>query len=859
MGNRIWTQDPNGNVIFADYDLRQQRVKDYFAEAYDTDIATTQSNATKRVDYQYTTAGRDSTTIRYDNNGITPLEITAQVHDAYGRLYQVGEWLGGLWATTQFEYDYAAGFDPNNDGVLYQIKITDPESKVTYRQLDHAGRLTRVLYPSNDYEEMKYDGTGVLDSKAVWDGGVKKWITYDYDTYGRRTKTTYPDTGYVEFEYDGFGRKVKFTDSRNSNDKLGGTHTTSYDYDPLGQLTSLTDYEGNVFTYDYRADGQSERVKVKDDQNDTFYSLDRYYDSLNRLSYLYEPTKLLGEAIPVVLYFDSRGNREVLDVNLLGNPSDDLFKQSYSYNIKNELIGYSISALNGPTAPSFTFENVQRDGLGRLTDADESLSKAAGGSVTHVMDYSYDTRSQLTDASMTNVGGSTWTGDYTYHDDGNREKRDINGDVTNYQYDGDHITSAGGQTLDYDLNGNQTQGLQVDIEYTWDNRVRQITLGSTTLSYKYDDMGLRVYREIDDGSTIKKTHLLWDYSADVPRLIAEVDADTGNVERTYLHVGYQAVAVYEGEQVDPLTTRYFLLSDRLGSVRLVVDKTGTIKNRYTYTPYGEETTAETEVSVDQPFQFTGQYLEEDVQLYAFNARMYDPNLAVFLTHDPVRGEFSEPLTLHRYLYTLNDPINNFDPTGEFTLLGTLGTTAKWAGRAWSAYDTANTIKGYAQMLKDGIGLQQVMLSIAADVAVDRLGGKVFEKALQGVSTVVKGISKRLRKTKGHHLVPKWAGGNPRQWLTTNITDTQHIELESAIKKRMNEKFDLQIGGRGGSYDDIMEVFGDNPDLQTKVFAELADIYDEFDHKWPDANLREGFLHNINNTVTGTMHGFDMPN
>lgn len=43
--------------------------------------------------------------------------------------------------------------------------------------------------------------------------------------------------------------------------------------------------------------------------------------------------------------------------------------------------------------------------------------------------------------------------------------------------------------------------------------------------------------------------------------------------------------------------------------------------------------------------------------------MYDPQLMRFTGRDPVRGKYSEPLTLHRYLYCNNNSINMVDPDG----------------------------------------------------------------------------------------------------------------------------------------------------------------------------------------------------
>lgn len=63
--------------------------------------------------------------------------------------------------------------------------------------------------------------------------------------------------------------------------------------------------------------------------------------------------------------------------------------------------------------------------------------------------------------------------------------------------------------------------------------------------------------------------------------------------------------------------------------------------------------------------FTGQYYDSEIDQYYLRARQYDPLLARFTARDPVLGKFKEPLTLHTYLYCLNDPVNCSDASGEF--------------------------------------------------------------------------------------------------------------------------------------------------------------------------------------------------
>jgi len=97
-----------------------------------------------------------------------------------------------------------------------------------------------------------------------------------------------------------------------------------------------------------------------------------------------------------------------------------------------------------------------------------------------------------------------------------------------------------------------------------------------------------------------------------------------------------------------------------------------VKNRYSYKPFGELFEAagedETEEYVSNPFKFTSQYHDHEINECYLRARMYDPMIHRFTSRDPVCGKFKEPMTLHVYLYCLNDPINRIDPEGKLSAL-----------------------------------------------------------------------------------------------------------------------------------------------------------------------------------------------
>jgi len=72
-----------------------------------------------------------------------------------------------------------------------------------------------------------------------------------------------------------------------------------------------------------------------------------------------------------------------------------------------------------------------------------------------------------------------------------------------------------------------------------------------------------------------------------------------------------------------------------------------------------------EETITNPHRYSGQYFDSELNQYYLRARQYDPHIARFTARDPVFGKFREPLTLHVYLYCLNDPINRVDPEGTY--------------------------------------------------------------------------------------------------------------------------------------------------------------------------------------------------
>ena len=101
-------------------------------------------------------------------------------------------------------------------------------------------------------------------------------------------------------------------------------------------------------------------------------------------------------------------------------------------------------------------------------------------------------------------------------------------------------------------------------------------------------------------------------------------------------------------------------ADRLGSVRVLTDDTGTVTDTYRYYESGLPTASSG--SSDQPFRFTGEPTDPTGLSY-LRARYYDPTLGRFLARDTWAGNPQECQTLNRYAYALNDPTTRVDPSG----------------------------------------------------------------------------------------------------------------------------------------------------------------------------------------------------
>jgi RHS repeat-associated protein len=249
----------------------------------------------------------------------------------------------------------------------------------------------------------------------------------------------------------------------------------------------------------------------------------------------------------------------------------------------------------------------------------------------------------------------------------------------------------------------------------------------------------------------------------------EIEPASGNIMKTYIYGNSEVLAQHDG---DTSADRYFYLHDRLGSVRLVIDDSGAVKNTYTYEPFGEMLATECTETTENPFKFTGQYFDSEIEEYYLRARQYNPRIGRFTSRDAVFGKSHQPLNLHKYIYCANDPVNRVDFGGRsfWNIFGAL--SAGTAVHSAAIYTVATGVWYDNDTLIDtGIFMEQLVApAMYAGAALGPLLPKVpgaLTKAAVGIwEGVTAGVS---AVSGGATAVAKglsyWAMANPYEFVS----------------------------------------------------------------------------------------------
>ncbi|GAA3518550.1 RHS repeat-associated protein [Streptosporangium album] len=191
--------------------------------------------------------------------------------------------LGGV---TKFDY-----VDPDGpQGGIIHATVTDPLQHATTYVLDAYGRPESITNAKNETTALEWDPDHNVKTLTEANGAFATWKFDQKTGYPLELKdaeATHNNTaptvlgyqsflnGYVadltaktspegrkwNFGYDAKGNLKTVTDPLGVASEAAGDYTTSYDYDPLGQLTKSTDANDNPTSYgDYHPTGYPEKI-----------------------------------------------------------------------------------------------------------------------------------------------------------------------------------------------------------------------------------------------------------------------------------------------------------------------------------------------------------------------------------------------------------------------------------------------------------------------------------------------------------------------------------------------------------------------------------------------------------------------
>ncbi len=666
VGNRESATDAEGQTTTFAYDGRNLLIS----------ITDANGNLTR---FEYDANGNRTRVI--DANG----NATVTTYDPLDRPIQITDALGN-----GMQYSY----DANGN----RTAVTDPAGSTITTGYDELNRPVRTEDSLGRTTLMGYDAAG---NRITVTDPLGRTTNYGYDELNRLTSVTDALGNTVRYEYDMVGNRSAVVNARGQR--------TTYGYDALNRLISESDPLGNTVSYTYDANGN--RTVVTDANNNT---TTWHYDELNRIAQIDYPTVGGTPANAITFGYDAVGNRVTM-IDTTGTTHytyDGLNRLTGLTNPENQAVHYAYDAAGNRTRityPDGSKIDYRYDAANRLQAVIDGLGETryvynARGqrTATHFANgvttrYYYDAIGQVLDILTTSpTAGNLLSISYTYDDAGNRTQMVDNEGITRYQYDDlnrlteaiypdesfqqfsydaagnrlsmveangtttysydnadrlQQLTQPDGSsvTFTWDANGNMT-GRSDGTTYTWDaaNRLTRVDNANGTTQFAYDGDGRRTGK-IVNGVT---TTYLWDTVAELPVILNE---RVGDVETKYGY-GDELLSMIEMDR-----NFFYYHADVIGSIRQLSNADSHKSTSYSYKVSGESRGSSGRLV--NSFQFTGQYLDYETNLYYLRARYYDPQLGLFMSADPAAGKLERPLSQNNYIYAEGSPVNYTDPTG----------------------------------------------------------------------------------------------------------------------------------------------------------------------------------------------------
>jgi RHS repeat-associated protein len=596
---------------------------------------------------------------------------------------------------------------------------TDANGVIRISQIDGLGRPTYVCEVSSSTLQgvaptacgLDISGTGFLTTYSyalatattTVTQGSTQTRTFKADWLGRPTSVTEPESGITTYSYayNTTGLAVTRVRPKANQTSVSVTTTTTTQYDSLNRVISITYTDGTPtksFTYDASAGtgwsdltqinlkGRLSIGKISGGGSSAFS-----YDPVGRISYL-------DECFPSTCgtVADNHLQNYTYDLagNLLSSTDGANVTSTYTVSLANEPLSLTSSLTNstnpahilssvnnGPDGPTsyalgnglsgvYSFDTLGRINGGWICNGSISAN-CSGGSQTYgftdswsgaqlkssvdsvlaqTANYGYDGFNRLT--SRTISIGTTQNFTYVYDRYGNRWQQNVTSGSgpqpqLSFNAANNQITTSG---YAYDAAGNMTDDSAHTYTYDAEGNIIAVDSGSTA-QYTYNAFNQRVQTVTSSGTTE------FVFNANGQRVSTWNGTTNAQIQGEY-YWGSKPVAFYKNGQA------HFQHQDWLGTERMRTTYTGSVEGSFSSLPFGDLQATASGTDLD-PYHYAS--LDYDTETTTDHAqyRQYNSTQGRWMRPEPYSGsyDFSNPQSMNRYAYVMNNPLASIDPSG----------------------------------------------------------------------------------------------------------------------------------------------------------------------------------------------------